>query len=67
MNDFILIKVCANRLEADIAKAYLESEGIEVIIQADDVGGMIPSLSSLHGVSLYVPKKDAEKAREILQ
>lgn len=53
-------------MEADLLKAYLECEEIEVIIRADDAGGMIPSLSSLSGVSLFVPQNDLERARQII-
>jgi hypothetical protein len=66
VSDFVLVKIFDNRLEADIAKSYLEAEGIDVIIQADDAGGMIPTLSSLNGVALFVPKQDFLKARDIL-
>lgn len=66
MNDFVLAKVCESRLQADILKGYLESEDIEVIIKADDAGGMLPSLASLSGVYLFVPKNDLSKAQEII-
>lgn len=66
MGEFVVVKIFDNRLEADIAKSYLESEGIDVIIRADDAGGMLPTLSSLNGVALLVPKQDFAKASAIL-
>jgi hypothetical protein len=63
---FVLVKKCDSRLQAELLKAFLESEGIEAFVQADDAGGMLPSLSDLGGVSLYVPSKDQERAQEIL-
>jgi hypothetical protein len=67
MSDFVLVKICDNRLEADILKSYLEVEGIQVIIQADDAGGMLPPLNSLSGVRLFVPKDDFLRAQEIIR
>jgi hypothetical protein len=66
VSEFVLVKMFDNRLEADIAKSYLESEGIDVFIRADDAGGMLPTLSSLNGVALFVPEQDFAKARAIL-
>lgn len=66
MNPFVLAKVCTSRMEADLLKAYLEMEGIEVIINADDAGGMLPTLASLNGVSVLVPENDLKRAQEII-
>jgi hypothetical protein len=65
MNPFVLAKVCNSRMEADLLKAYLEMEGIEVMIKADDAGGMLPMLASLNGVSVLVPENDLKRALEI--
>lgn len=67
MSGFVLVKVYDNRLEADIMKSYLESEGIVAIIQADDAGGMLPTLASSNGVFLFVPEKDLVQAQEIVK
>lgn len=66
MNSFVLIKVCDSRMQADLLKAYLEIEGIEVIIKADDAGGMLPTLSMLSGISLFVHEDDLKHAQEII-
>lgn len=67
MGNFILAKICNSRLEADIIRSYLEAEGIEVIIQADDAGGMIPTMASLNGVFLFVPEEDFMRTQEIIK
>jgi hypothetical protein len=67
MNHFVLVKSCDNRLQADLMKAYLECEGIEVIMQADDAGGTLPTLSLLNGVSLFVPENDLIRAQKIVK
>jgi hypothetical protein len=66
MNDFITIKVFSTKIEAEIAKSFLASNDIESFLSADDVGSMYPSTQNVSGVKLYVKKRDAEKAREIL-
>lgn len=66
MNDFVLAKVCETRLQADLLKAYLEMEGIDVMIQADDAGGMLPNLNPLSGVKVYVPAEDLLRARNFI-
>jgi hypothetical protein len=67
MSHFVLVKSCDSRLQADLMKAYLECEGIEVIMQADDAGGTLPTLSLLNGVSLFVPENDLIRAQEIVK
>ena len=66
MSRFVLVKVCDSRLEADLIKAYLECEGIEAIIQADDAGGTLPTLSLLNGVSIFVSENDLSSAQKII-
>ncbi len=56
----------STRIEADLAKGLLESEGIKATISADDQGGMRPSMTLLTGVDLYVNSEDLEKAKRIL-
>ncbi len=66
-DNFVVVKICESHLEADLAKAYLESEGIETIILSDDAGGMLPTLSMLNGVRVLVPEKSLFQAQNILQ
>jgi hypothetical protein len=52
-------------MEADLAKSFLDANGIHALIAADDAGGMFPNLGT--GVGIFVLKEDAEEARELLQ
>lgn len=63
---FLLVKKCDSRIQADLLKAYLENENIMAFVQADDAGGMLPSLSDMGGVSLYVSSEDFDKALQII-
>lgn len=57
----------STEVEAQIAQATLESNGVSSIILRDDAGGMLPSLHILANVKLAVDETDADLAREILQ
>ena len=68
MADFICIKTYGSRPEAELAKGFLEFEGIKAMVFADDVGGMNPALLwSTGGARLLVKKEDAQKANELLE
>ncbi|OGG16562.1 hypothetical protein A3D77_06135 [Candidatus Gottesmanbacteria bacterium RIFCSPHIGHO2_02_FULL_39_11] len=67
MNSFITVQSFASRIEAEIVKGLLESNGIRSIIFSDDGGGMRPfPMSYVPGVELKVSKEDFEKARKIV-
>lgn len=66
MPNFITIKTFQNRIEADLAKSMLESEGIVAMIQSEDQGGMKPHLAFALGVRLQVTEQDFELAKELL-
>jgi hypothetical protein len=66
MNELVCIKTYNNRLEANVDKTYLESLGIEAVIQADDAGGAYPFPFIVKGVLLLVNKNDLKKAKEEL-
>ncbi len=63
----VVIASYSTEVEAQIAQATLESNGISSIILRDDAGGMLPSLHILKAVRLAVLEEDAQEAREILQ
>ena len=68
MSDFVCVKTCLSKPEADVVKTVLEGSGIEVMISADDCGGMRPHLTFLTGgIRLMVKQEDAQKALEILK
>lgn len=54
-----------SRVEAQLAAARLESEGIACEFRGDDVAGAYPQLA-LAGLRLWVREEDAARARDIL-
>lgn len=63
-----LVTVCTypSRVEADIAKGLLETNGIKAILAADDAGGSYPMMGML-GVKLQVNSEDFKKAKKLLE
>ncbi|MDD3818812.1 MAG: hypothetical protein PHG41_03135, partial [Actinomycetota bacterium] len=60
------VKTFNSRTEAEIAKSYLENEGIKSKISSDDAGQSIPSLQATKGVKLLTSIRNLKKARELL-
>lgn len=68
MDSFITVRSFPRRIEAEIAKGFLQANGISSIIFSDDGGGMRPfPMSYVPGVELKVSESDLEKAKEILK
>jgi predicted Fe-Mo cluster-binding NifX family protein len=65
-DDAVILETFPNRIEAEMAAGLLESEGIEVMIMADDAGGAYPMLQFIRGVKLMVAPEDKARAQEIL-
>lgn len=65
-DESVVLRTYAGEALASIAAARLESEGIEAIIQKDDVGGAYPALQMSRGVRLLVKPADVPRAEEIL-
>lgn len=53
--------------EANLVKARLASEGIEAIVQSDDLGSTTPMLGGFRGVLVLVREDDRVPALEILE
>ncbi len=67
MADLICIKNFNNRIEAELAKSFLENRDIEATVSADDCGGWYPHLLfGTGGARLLVKEEEAQKALEIL-
>lgn len=67
MSDLVSVVSFPSRVEAEVAKGLLESQGIVALIVADDAGGARPyPMSYSYGVSLQVRAFDLERAREVL-
>jgi len=66
MDRLPLVKTFNSRMEAEIARSYLESFGIKAEIFSDDAGQSYPPLQSIRGVKLLTNRKDLQKARKLL-
>lgn len=66
MKGLVIIKVFNSRIEAQIAKGYLESNKISSYFTSDDEGGSNPFLGKTIGIKLYIKEKDYNKASSLL-
>lgn len=53
--------------EANLVKAKLAAFGIEAVVEADDVGSMVPNLDLVRGVKVFVKEEDLAEAYEVLE
>ena len=67
MDNLKEIKKFNSRIEAEIARGYLKSQGINAIILADDGGQMYPSINIVRGIKLMTDPRYLQKARELLE
>ena len=67
MEKLEIAKIFGSRMEAEVARGYLESMGIESRIMSDDADQLYPSLGLVRGVKLLVKGKDLEKALTLLE
>jgi hypothetical protein len=61
-----VIRTFPNTLEAELAQAALEANGIPSALMSDDAGGMMPWLHLLHPVRIVVREHDVADAVRIL-
>jgi len=66
MSKLEVIKVFASRMEAELARGYLEAMGIKTRVVSDDADQLYPSLGVVKGVKLITAEKDLEQARTLL-
>lgn len=64
MSEFVAVKSCTYRMDAELAKAVLEANGIEARISGDDAGGMQPMTGRIR---ILVAPRDALLARRLLE
>jgi len=64
--ELVTIRSYDSQIEAEFAKARLESTGIDCILRGDGCGGMRPSLSFVNGITVVVRADDAIRASKIL-
>ena len=60
------VKICSDKIEAEIISAKLASAGINSLIVADDDGGLIPSMDLTVGVAVMVQEDIADEAESII-
>jgi hypothetical protein len=63
--DLIDIKTFSSRHEAELARGFLESNGVSAEVAGDDYGGIHPGLSFSTGVRLLVKAEDVEEAKSL--
>lgn len=61
-----VIRTFANEVEAQVAQAVLDANGIDSFLIRDDAGGMMPWLQWLHPIRLVVREGDSVEAVELL-
>ena len=64
MSDFVLLRSYGNDLEAELARAVLEANGIMAIVRRDDAAGI---LRAVQPADLLVPESDADDAVALLE
>ncbi len=68
MKDLVIIKTFTDRMEANIAKGFLEANGIPAFVKADDSGGAEPfPFANVPGVDLVIRQEDYEKAKKLFE
>jgi hypothetical protein len=62
----VTIRNFTSEFEAQIAKAALDSFGVDCMLSHDDCGGQRPHLAMGGGIRLRVKSADAGRAEEVL-
>jgi hypothetical protein len=65
-DDVVVLRTFSIEVEARLAAAVLEANGIPAHVLTDTAGGALPSIALLYPVRLLVRARDAELARELL-
>jgi hypothetical protein len=65
--EYVVVRRFTTEVEAELARAILESNGIKAIVLRDDGGGMLPAMSVMSAVRLVVAPGDAEAAHDVLE
>ncbi|OGR07918.1 MAG: hypothetical protein A3K23_06165 [Desulfobacca sp. RBG_16_58_9] len=67
VDDTVVLRTFASRIEAEIVAGLLKGEGIETRLLSEFDAFMFPDLQHMSGVRLLVSAEDEAQAREILQ
>ena len=60
---FVVVRGYASEVEAELARATLEANGIDAMVHRSDAAGL---LRAVEPANLIVRREDAELAREVL-
>lgn len=66
MENLTTLKIFNSRIDAEVLKSLLESNGIKSWIMSDDAGCMYPAQASVNGVRLMVRDEDFKIANELI-
>jgi len=61
-----VIRTFSRDVDARLAEAVLDANGIESMIIGDNAAGMLPYLNSLHPIRIAVKEEDVEEATRLL-
>ena len=61
-----VIRTFARDVDARLAEAVLDANGIDSMIIGDNAAGMLPYLNSLHPIRIAVKEEDVEEATRLL-
>jgi len=61
-----VIRTFTSEIQAQIAQAVLDANGIDSGLIRDDAGGMMPWLQQLHPIRLVVREEDSSDAVDLL-
>ncbi len=61
-----VIRTFSRDVDARLAEAVLEANGIQSIIIGDNAAGMLPYLNAMHPIRLAVKEEDVEEAVKLL-
>jgi Putative prokaryotic signal transducing protein len=66
-HDLVVVATFGYRHEAEMARATLESAGIESVVLADDAGGAEIGMAFANGARVVVRSDDVARARAVLE
>ena len=67
MPEKVVVRRFSYRHEAEVARSFLDGNGIEAWVTSDDCGSVDPALGLVRGASLVVADENASRAEELLE
>jgi hypothetical protein len=61
-----VIRTFSRDVDARLAEAVLDANGIESIVIGDNAAGMLPYLNSMHPIRIAVKEADVDEATRLL-